>query len=86
MLPPPRSGSISIGWGCCRSAGASPPGAAPRARRAMISAVAGAISDKVSLGFVAATKLAKRELFYGSYPITPASERAAKAPREKPIR
>ncbi len=31
-------------------------------------------NEAASLGFVAATKLAKRELFYGSYPITPASE------------
>jgi 2-oxoglutarate ferredoxin oxidoreductase subunit alpha len=31
-------------------------------------------NEAAALGFVAATKLAKRELFYGSYPITPASE------------
>ena len=31
-------------------------------------------NEATALGFVAATKLAKRELFYGSYPITPASE------------
>ena len=31
-------------------------------------------NEAASLGFVAATKLADRELFYGSYPITPASE------------
>ena len=31
-------------------------------------------NEAASLGFVAATKLAKRDLFYGSYPITPASE------------
>jgi 2-oxoglutarate/2-oxoacid ferredoxin oxidoreductase subunit alpha len=31
-------------------------------------------NEAASLGFVAATKLAGRDLFYGSYPITPASE------------
>jgi len=31
-------------------------------------------NEAAALGFVAATKLAKRDLFYGSYPITPASE------------
>ena len=31
-------------------------------------------NEATALGFVAATKLAKRELFYGSYPITPASD------------
>jgi 2-oxoglutarate ferredoxin oxidoreductase subunit alpha len=31
-------------------------------------------NEAASLGFVAATKLAQRDLFYGSYPITPASE------------
>ena len=31
-------------------------------------------NEATALGFVAATKLADRELFYGSYPITPASE------------
>ncbi len=31
-------------------------------------------NEAAALGFVAATKLAGRELFYGSYPITPASE------------
>ena len=31
-------------------------------------------NEAAALGFVAATKLAKRELFYGSYPITPASD------------
>ena len=31
-------------------------------------------NEAAALGFVAATKLARRELFYGSYPITPASE------------
>jgi 2-oxoglutarate/2-oxoacid ferredoxin oxidoreductase subunit alpha len=31
-------------------------------------------NEAASLGFVAASKLAKRDLFYGSYPITPASE------------
>ncbi len=31
-------------------------------------------NEAAALGFVAATKLAQRELFYGSYPITPASE------------
>jgi 2-oxoglutarate ferredoxin oxidoreductase subunit alpha len=31
-------------------------------------------NEAASLGFVAATKLAKRDLFYGSYPITPASD------------
>jgi 2-oxoglutarate ferredoxin oxidoreductase subunit alpha len=31
-------------------------------------------NEATSLGFVAAAKLAHRELFYGSYPITPASE------------
>ncbi|MEA2026594.1 MAG: 2-oxoacid:acceptor oxidoreductase subunit alpha, partial [Chloroflexota bacterium] len=31
-------------------------------------------NEAASLGFVAATKLARRDLFYGSYPITPASE------------
>jgi 2-oxoglutarate ferredoxin oxidoreductase subunit alpha len=31
-------------------------------------------NEAASLGFVAATKLARRELFYGSYPITPASD------------
>ncbi len=30
-------------------------------------------NEAAALGFVAATKLAERELFYGSYPITPAS-------------
>jgi 2-oxoglutarate ferredoxin oxidoreductase subunit alpha len=31
-------------------------------------------NEATALGFVAASQLAKRELFYGSYPITPASE------------
>ncbi len=31
-------------------------------------------NEAASLGFVAATKLSGRELFYGSYPITPASD------------
>jgi 2-oxoglutarate/2-oxoacid ferredoxin oxidoreductase subunit alpha len=31
-------------------------------------------NEAAALGFVAATKLAGRDLFYGSYPITPASE------------
>ncbi len=31
-------------------------------------------NEATALGFVAAAQLAKRELFYGSYPITPASE------------
>ena len=31
-------------------------------------------NEAAALGFVAATKLAKRDLFYGSYPITPASD------------
>ena len=31
-------------------------------------------NEAAALGFVAAAKLAKRDLFYGSYPITPASE------------
>jgi 2-oxoglutarate ferredoxin oxidoreductase subunit alpha len=31
-------------------------------------------NEAAALGFVAAGRLAKRELFYGSYPITPASE------------
>jgi 2-oxoglutarate ferredoxin oxidoreductase subunit alpha len=31
-------------------------------------------NEAAALGFVAATKLARRELFYGSYPITPASD------------
>ncbi len=31
-------------------------------------------NEAAALGFVAATKLSGRELFYGSYPITPASE------------
>ena len=31
-------------------------------------------NEAAALGFVAATKLAKRDLFYASYPITPASE------------
>jgi 2-oxoglutarate ferredoxin oxidoreductase subunit alpha len=31
-------------------------------------------NEAASLGFVAATKLAGRDLFYGSYPITPASD------------
>jgi 2-oxoglutarate ferredoxin oxidoreductase subunit alpha len=31
-------------------------------------------NEATALGFLAASKLAKRELFYGSYPITPASD------------
>ncbi|HKZ92771.1 MAG TPA: 2-oxoacid:acceptor oxidoreductase subunit alpha [Candidatus Limnocylindrales bacterium] len=31
-------------------------------------------NEAAALGFVAASKLAKRDLFYGSYPITPASD------------
>ncbi len=31
-------------------------------------------NEATALGFVAAARLAKRELFYGSYPITPASD------------
>jgi 2-oxoglutarate ferredoxin oxidoreductase subunit alpha len=31
-------------------------------------------NEAAALGFVAASRLARRELFYGSYPITPASE------------
>jgi 2-oxoglutarate ferredoxin oxidoreductase subunit alpha len=31
-------------------------------------------NEETALGFVAASQLAKRELFYGSYPITPASD------------
>jgi 2-oxoglutarate ferredoxin oxidoreductase subunit alpha len=31
-------------------------------------------NEAAALGFVAASRLAKRQLFYGSYPITPASE------------
>lgn len=31
-------------------------------------------NEAASLGFVAASKLARRDLFYGSYPITPASD------------
>jgi 2-oxoglutarate ferredoxin oxidoreductase subunit alpha len=31
-------------------------------------------NEATALGFVAASKLAKRDLFYGSYPITPASD------------
>ena len=32
-------------------------------------------NEAAALGFVAAAQLAKRDLVYGSYPITPASDR-----------
>src|SRR3970282_109935 len=40
-------------------------------------------NEATALGFVAASNLAGRDLFYGSYPITPASELLAEPPGVK---